>query len=143
MPSEIATLKQILRGTLLADPTVSGLVSSRVYGVHLQSADAATVLTDGPLVVFEMLAGFAAWHGSVMRQTVEIYAYSKRSSDEATQVYDAAFNAIQHSRVSVDGVVMRALSREVQRPLDGWNNDLRAWFVRGRWSMSAVSGGVP
>ena len=133
--SSTVQLKALLRRYLLADTAVAALAGERVYGAHLEDDDAGTVLQAGPLVVYEFVSGVLRWHAAVSLQTVEVYAYSKRSGDEAAQLYDACANALQHSRVIVDGVDPVALPRETQRPLDGYNARLDAWFVRGRWTV--------
>jgi hypothetical protein len=133
-----APLKQLMRAHLLADSAVSALVGPRVYGVHLEDADAETVLQDGPLVVYELLSGSLRWHGAVAVQTLEVYGYSKRSADEASQVYDAVTDALQHECLNVPGIGVTAIPRETQRPLDGFNTVLRGWFVRGRWTLEVV-----
>lgn len=133
--SSTTELKQLIRRFLMADPTVSSLVGERVYGSHMEDTDAGTVLQSGPLVVFEFTSGSLRWHSAVSLQTVELYAYSKRSGDEAAQLYDAVTTACQHVRMTVPGVDPVALPREDQRPLDGYNPTLDAWYVRGRWVM--------
>jgi hypothetical protein len=133
-----AEVKQLLRAHLLADSALAALVGGRVYGVHLEDADAQTVLQNGPMVVFEMLAGSLRWHGAVAIPTVEVYGYSKRSSDEASQVYDAVVDALQHERLTIGSLDVRGLARETQRPLDGYNTQIRAWFNRGRWAIEVA-----
>ena len=127
--------KKLIRAFLLTRPEIVALVDDRVFGAHVMDSDAET--TTFPLVVFEFLSGRASWDTAVQAQTLEIYGYSKRSADEASEIYDAVFDAIQHERLDVDGITVRALTREVQRPVDGWNQNVRAWFCRGRWQFSS------
>jgi hypothetical protein len=75
------------------------------------------------------------WHKGVAIQTMDLYGYSKRSGDEAAQVYDAVVEALQQQRVVIAGVDPVALPRETQRPLDGYNAVISAWFMRGRWTV--------
>jgi len=131
--SSIAELKQLIREHLIGVTAVEALVSDRVYGTHLEDADAQTVLTDGPLIVFELISGNLRWHGGVGAQAFELYAYSKRNNAEASIVYDAAVVAMQHECLQITGIDVSAVTRETQRPLDGFNGVLDAWFVRGRW----------
>jgi hypothetical protein len=127
--------KRLIRTFLLGKPEIVALVDDRIYGSHLQDSDVETV--EFPIVVFEFLSGRASWDTAVQAQTMEIYAYSKRSGDEASKIYDAVFDAIQHERLAVDGITVKALTREVQRPVDGWNQNVRAWFSRARWQYSS------
>ena len=53
--SSTVQLKALLRRYLLADAAVSALVGERVYGAHLEDADAGTVLQAGPLLVYEFV----------------------------------------------------------------------------------------
>ena len=131
-------LKQLIRAHLMADPGVKALVDARVYGVHLEDADAGTVLQSGPLVVYELLSGNLRWHGAVAIQTVEVYGYSKRTADEASAVYDSVADSLQSECLKIPGISVTAVAREVQRPVDGYNSQLRAWFARGRWLLEVV-----
>lgn len=137
--SETRHLRQLVRGTLMADPVMADLVAGRVYGAALEDSAAETTLASGPIAVFELLSGAARWHGHVATQSLELYGYSRESLDQAAEVYDAAFDALQHERLEIDGIPMCGLIREVQRPLDGFNDKIRAWYVRGRWVASTAS----
>jgi hypothetical protein len=127
--------KKLIRAFLLAKPEITALVDDRVFGAHIMDSDVESAVF--PLVIVEFLSGRASWDTAVQAQTLEIYAYSKRSADEASQIYDAVFDAIQHERLAVAGITVRALTREVQRPVDGWNQNVRAWYSRARWQFSS------
>jgi hypothetical protein len=131
-------LKQLIREFALNKSEITDVVGQSVFGVHLQDADAATVLQAGPIIVFEMIGGDLRWTGAVAVTTVEIYGYSKRSLAEATRAYDVWCEIMQHERLAIDGIDSTAVSREVQRPLDGYNQVLEAWYVRGRWAFEVV-----
>lgn len=133
-----AALKQLIREHLLANAAVVALVGTNVFGVHMEDADAGTVLKGSPMVVFEGLSGNLRWHGALATQTLEIYGYSKRNSIEASKVYDAVADAMQHECMKITGIPVTAVARETQRPLDGYNNNLNAWFVRGRWTLEVI-----
>jgi len=128
-------LKHLLRDHLLRDANVSALVGLNVFGAHLEDADAGSVLTSSPLVVFEMMSGHLRWHGAVATQVMDIYGYSKVSGDLAGRVYDAITLSLHHSCIRKTGIDVTALCRETQRPIDGYNPVVDAWFVRGRWTM--------
>jgi hypothetical protein len=131
----ITELKHLLRAYLTAQADVKALVGDNVFGAHLEDADAQTVLEASPLAVYEFLSGVMRWHKGVALQTMDLYAYSKQSGDAASQLYDALTEALQHQRVIVAGIDPVALPRETQRPLDGYNAALDAWYVRGRWTL--------
>lgn len=133
---ESRILKQLIRGFLIADSSVSGLVADRVFGSHLSDSDLQTLIY--PMIVFDFLSGSAAWTGAVQAQTLELYGYSKESGDEAGEVYDAVFDIMHHERIALSNVTTRALIFEIQRPIDGFNEATKAWFVRGRWQVSST-----
>ena len=137
MALETRLLRQVLRAHLIADTDVKALADTRIFGSHLSDADVQTVLY--PLVVIQFLSGFARWHRGVQSQSFELYAYSKADQDEASELYDTVFNSYQQSRVELAGIPnVCGICRETQRPVDGWNDKIGAWFARGRWVVNAT-----
>lgn len=128
-------LKQLIRDYLLNDPGVKELVGRNVFGAHIEDADAGSVLSSSPMVIFELLAGNLRWHGAVAIQTMDVYGYSKLGGDLAGQVYDAVTASLHHTCIRKTGIDITVLCRETQRPLDSYNPVIDAWFVRGRWTM--------
>lgn len=131
-------IKQLVRGTLLANADVVAVVGEQVFASNLENAAAGTVLDKGPLITFEFLSGFARYAKSVQNQTIELYGYSKVSGDQAMLAYDVAFEALQAECLTLDGIVPKALAREIQRPVEGRNENIGAWFARGRWNIVAT-----
>jgi hypothetical protein len=140
MPVSVASTKQLLRAWLLADATLSAAVGGRVFGAHLMSSDAQTVLQAGPVVVFEFVAGVAPYVREIEQVGVEVYVYSKGSADEVAQIYDIVYLRLQAERIKVVGIGPCGTARESERPTDGWNEDVGAWFCRARWLLRAVAG---
>lgn len=138
MSSESTVAKQLVRAVLLADDTLRTRVQGVVAG-HLRSTEAATLLQTKPLIILETTGGFARYHAALQDVTIELYAYSKASSDEALDVYDAAFQLLQEACCQAANVPMQGIMRELERPLDGWNEQVGAWFARGRWTLKAIS----
>ncbi len=138
--SAISTLKtrHLLREFILRSSSVTDLVGQRVYGQHLSDSDAGTVLKAGSVVVLGFDSGDLRWYGAVQTQIVEVYAYSKQGLSECAKVYDAVCSLIQHERVVVDGIDICLIPREIQRPVDGYNDSVDAWFVKGRWIIEGV-----
>ena len=137
--SKTRNLRTIFRQTMLESDDLQSLVGGRIFGSFLEDDQATEQLGIGPLVSFQLLSGSSLWHGYVSHQTMEVYAWSKESIDEAAGIYDVVFELLQNSRVSASGIPMCGLSREVQRPVDGKLTSLDAYYVRGRWNVSTAS----
>jgi hypothetical protein len=139
MPSQMTVTKQLVRQTLLNDATLRAAVNGKVLPSHLQSAEAATVLRDKPIIIVETVGGFARYFSNLQDVKFDVWVYSKNSSDECNYVYDLAFPLLQQTRLHVDDIEMCGLARELVRPDGGWNEVVHAWYVRGQWTMKAVS----
>ena len=138
-------LRLLLRHHLVNDDGVQALVGGNIAGAHLEDADAATaLLADGPALVFQFLSGVQRWHGAVQIQTFELWAYSRTSQHDAAGVYSAANEALQHECLKITGIEISAgvplsgICQEVQRPVEGFNSVLAAWFCRGRWKFGGT-----
>lgn len=140
MAVSITDTRDLLRSFLLADTTLSGLVDGKIFAAHLSSADAQTVLQATPIVVFEVTSGFARYFRELENVIVELYTYSKGSAEEASQIYDLVFARLQSERVKVVGLGPVGIAREIERPIDGRNEEVGAWFVRSRWTLVAIAG---
>lgn len=130
--------RHVLREFILRSPEMSALVGERVFSSHLSDADGGTLLKSGPLVIFNFDGGDLRWHGAVQIQFMHVYAYSKNSLIEAARVYDALCELIQHERIAVEGIDATLVTRENERPIDGYNKHVEGWFVRGRWIIEGV-----
>lgn len=139
MSSDLTVTKQLLRQTLLNDATLRAAVAGKVLPAHLQSAEAATVLRDKPIVIVEMMGGFARYFSQLQDVRFDLWVYSKNSSDECNAIYDMCFPLLQQTRLKIDDIDMCGLARELVRPDTGWNEVVHAWYVRGQWTMKAVS----
>jgi hypothetical protein len=139
MPSEIGVTKQLIRQVLLNNPTLRAAVSGKVYPTHLQSSETATVLTNTPIIIVETIGGFARYFSRLQDVAFDLWVYSKNSSDECATVYDLAFPLLQQTRLKVDNIDMVGLARELDRPEGGWNEQVHAWYLKGRWTVKATS----
>lgn len=138
MSVDTGLTKQLFRDFLLGDAALRAAVDGQVIGGHLSSSDAQTVLQGKPIVVFEFVGGFARYMRELENVTIELYAYSKRGRDDCATVYDLAFARLQSARVAVTGIDLAGVARELDRPIDGFNEPIQAWFTRGRWTLIAV-----
>ena len=140
--SSITAVKQMIRQTLLADDELNALVTGRVYSAHIMDADERTVKY--PNVIFEMISGNARWHGHVQSQVFELYTYSKESPDQCGVVYDRAFEVMHHERMTLLNAAgtetdASGVAFEVQRAVEGYNREVHAWWLRGRWQMNVAT----
>jgi len=137
-------LKQLLRHFLIDDPGIAALVSGRVFDGHLADTDAASALEAGDVLIFNFQSGQQRWHGAVQIQIFELWAYSPRGADQAAKLYGVANDVLQHARVFKTGIeitpgtLLTGITQEVQRPVEGKNDVLSAWFARGRWKFGGT-----
>jgi len=114
--------------------------SGRVYSSHVQDSEVNNV--QFPSIVFELLSGSSRWHGYVQSSTLEIFAYSKIGSSECVDLYDQIYESLQHTRLVEGGVLVddasTAVIFEVQCPVQGFNREIGAWFMRGRWQLNGT-----
>lgn len=137
MPNSSLDVKHLIRRALLDDATVIGLVDDRVRSSHMINPD---VEISYPILIIEFLSGFGRYQGTLQTISIDLYAYSEGGLTEAHQVYDAAYNALQAARLynGTEGNGSRIISaagsmREIERPDEGYNDRLGAWWVRGKW----------
>lgn len=128
-------VKALLRQHLLADSSVTELVGSRIRTEHAQDPDTALTY---PLVILDLEFGTGGYQGGWQRWTVDIYCYSDESQAVADTLYDAVYLALQANRLFKPGISARGLAREVERPESGYNDEVRAWWVRGVWTVNTA-----
>ena len=129
-------IRQVLRATLTGDATVSGYVSDRVYGAHLQDPDAQTV--GYPLVIVEITGGGMIRVGRLNDITMMLWAYSRTSLADAEEIYRACSAVLHAERLTLTGISVNVIPTETGRPTDGWNENTRAHYVVGRWRVQAT-----
>ena len=132
--ASIEQLMFLVRSTLMADADVAALVDNRIHGGHLENPDATTA--QYPLVVLDFRSGKALTSGyqSVL---MELMAYSRNNYGEALRVYDACQAVLQQGLLRRDGVGVAGYAMEEFRPLEGFNPDIRAYFVEGQFTIRA------
>lgn len=126
-------LKLLIRHHLLTDAGVSALVGANVSGSHILTPDTGSV--EYPIVVMDILTGRTSPTSTYQMVTLYLYAYSHKNSGEAVRIYDACYAALQHQLMRRDGIPIAGYCVEVERPVDGWNEFTRAYFVRGSWAV--------
>lgn len=123
---------QILRSLLIADSDVRAIVGTEVRMEHVMDVKNGTVRF--PCLIFALAeGGSSSYDRAHQRFILDMYAYSKASSDEAMQLYDAAYAALQSERMILNNVSMRGIIREIERPSAMYNTALQAFTCRGEW----------
>ena len=78
------------------------------------------------------------YNGQVQFLGFDMYAYSLISQDQALELYDKAYAVLQAERLSIDNIDTKGLCREVARPVAIYNDQLKAWAVKGSWQASTA-----
>jgi len=129
-------LKMLVRSQLMSESTITDVVGGSIYGAHLQDPDARTV--PYPMVVLDFRAGFA---NTSSYQSVNMYlwAYSRENSGEALRLYDLCQAALQQQVLRKTGISVAGYVVEEVRPYEGWNDNVRAYFARGQFTVRAAA----
>jgi len=140
MANEAQTVKQLIRVALLQDSNVTDLVGGRIYGAHFQDPDAQTPTY--PFVILEWIgSGSLQYSGAYQKIRMDIWCYDKVSSANALNLYGKVVDAVQQKALSVDGISQRGYIKEVVRPIEGFNEKVRSYFVRGEFFVIATGAG--
>lgn len=140
MANEAQTVKQLIRVALLQDSNVTDLVGGRIYGSHFQDPDAQTPTY--PFVILEWIgSGVLQYSGAYQKIRMDIWCYDKVSSANALNLYGKVVDSLQQKALSVDGISQRGYIKEVVRPIEGFNEKVRSYFVRGEFFVIATGAG--
>jgi len=125
----------LARLALRANAALDAAVDGRVFGPHLIEADAGSL--ERPCVIVDLLSGGAEYHSGSEALTAYIYAYDDRSQGNAMEIYDLIYAALQGTRLidSESNVTAAGYAQEVSRPITGYNDQVRAHFARGVWTL--------
>lgn len=136
MSNSSLDLVQIIRQKLIEDESVSNIVGANIYTAHIYDADDGT--SPMPCIIVTLETGFSMSNRAVQFQDYEVYAYSKISQGEAMGLYDKIYSTLQSGRLAVDGISAKGLMTERTRPISGYNDRLKAWWVRAGWHVAAA-----
>ena len=140
MPLSLVETRQLVRAWLLADEAINARTVGAVYGAHLASPDAGTLLGSNPLLIADVGGGQGRYGREFAQLQVEIYGYARSSPDAAAELYDLAYLRLHGARMVLAGIDTSASAREVERPSTGRNEELAAYYARGRFVLSVVGG---
>jgi hypothetical protein len=124
----IIDLQASIRKELISNAALTALVADRIYTTHFYDFDNGTV--EMPLVIVELEGGSANYAGKNQSISFFVYAYSRESSSQASEVYDKISGALHLTQVD-NG--QRGFIQEVARPISGYNPTARSYFIRGSY----------
>lgn len=136
MAAEAENIKQLVRSKLLDASAVTDLVSGRIYGAHFLDPDDQTPTY--PLIILEWIgAGQLQYSKAFQTMIIDIWCYDRTSSSSALHVYGQVQDALHQVRLSTTGIAEKGVIRESVRPIEGFNEQVRAFYARGEYSIIA------
>lgn len=134
--SDITMALQLIRRTLIENLDLQNFVGGRVYTSHFIDYDNKTAPM--PLVIVNPVGGQANYSMQVQRIIFHVYGYSEKSSAEAGTVYHKAYVALNGQPLSRSSLSMGGYIYEMERPMTGFNEDIRGWFFRGTFVLNSA-----
>lgn len=136
--NSLSDVKQLLREKLVANATVDGLIRGRVHTAHPRYTDPQQI--EMPLLIVDVINGRGQYGGGSQGFVLDLYAYDRTSDGDADALYKAAYEALNMERLynatTTNGArVLTAAGYvyEIERPVVRYNQDVGAWFARGKW----------
>lgn len=129
---KIQAVPALVRHTLLHNTDVHAIVGANVRTSHVLDNEQAQGI-DYPCVILSTEGGESTGTGAVQYVSVEIFAYSRTSKDDAGALYDAIYAALHYTRLSNPHESGAGFARESTRPKSGWNDKALAYYCAGRW----------
>lgn len=122
--------------TLINDDGLDQLVAGRVYANSIAEYDEDELVY--PRVHIRVIGGPSlSWGGTMVRQNVQVTAYSKKDYDEAARIMDAVHTALAAVRVEVDGKACVFLPAQV--PQETFDPDNTVYYSVSQWRVPNVS----
>lgn len=131
MPSNSSELLQLIRLHLLKQSSVTDLVGERIHTTHFMDFDDVT--RQLPAVIIELAGGDMNYNQHLQSATLFVYCYSAQNSAQALQVYEQCQSALHAIRLSHSSLTMRGMLEESTRPIQGYNDSVRAWYCRATY----------
>ena len=142
MASPSRDLKWLIVDVLISDAGITGMVADRVATEHEVPGENDLKTSEMPKIVIESISGNTRMHGAVQDVILHFYAYSRTSLNDAGDLYDKIHTLMHQTRLAeLTGVVkVRGVIRETERPDEGYNSDMNAYFYRGIWRFIGTTG---
>ena len=127
--SNIETLLQLVRQHLIGSPAILDLVDGRCHTSHFFDFDNETVVM--PLIIVDIHGGSANYASASQIVGLHVYGYSRKSQAEALKIYQASYELLNAADLRTEGLSLTGTAVETERPLTGYNDQIRAYFARG------------
>ena len=134
--SDPLELLQLIRLKLIGTSAVTDLVSDRIHTSHYMDFD--NVTRPLPAIILELYGGDMSYNQVVQQSLIYVYAYSNQNSAQALQVYHQCTLSLHAQRLSHDSLTLKGMLEETSRPISGYNDKVRSWYVRGTFLASIV-----
>ena len=131
MGANISNAIQVMRHTLLEESDITDLVGSRVVTDHIIDYENQTF--EMPCIIIDLQSGQANYARADQRLVFHVYVYSKESSAESFEIYDVVYEKLSAVRLNIDDISAKGYSREAERPIHGYNNDVKGWYCRATY----------
>jgi hypothetical protein len=131
MGSSPSELLQLVRLHLLANSTVTTLVDERIHTTHFMDFDDVT--RQLPAVILELAGGEMAYNQNLQSVSLFLYCYSAQNSAQTLELNQACKDALHAERLSHSSLTMRGMLEESTRPIQGYNDSVRAWYCRSTY----------
>lgn len=142
MASPNEDVKWLVTTRLLETSAVTGIVGDRVVTEHSIPGEVDLATVEMPRVIVDLISGDARWHGAVQTVIFHVYAYSRASQGEASRLYGEVWKALhaQGLRDTQDVIKAAGITHETERPQEGHNGNMNAFFSRGVWVFRGSTG---
>ena len=131
MSSNPVELLQLVRLHLLSNSAVTDLVGERIHTTHFMDFDDVT--RQLPAVILELAGGSMAYNQNFQSATMFLYCYSAQNSAQTLDLMQACKNALHAERLAHNSIGMRGMLEESTRPIQGYNDSVRAWYCRSTY----------
>ena len=136
MKSDPLELLQLIRLKLLSTSAVTDLVGERIHTSHYMDFDNET--RPLPAVIIELQGGDMNYGQKFQSTTLYIYTYSNQNSAEATELYHQVTLALHAQELNHAELTLKGMIEETTRPISGYNDKVRSWFLRGSFLAMTV-----
>ena len=130
MPSDEQKARTIILRTVLADPTVTGLISNRFY----PGGPGTFVPPAYPCACFRLGSGVVDPDVEIYKQpSLSIWVWSKKSYTEDYKIYDAIFAVLHNQLLTQDsrGIVCKADST----PIEAYEPAENTFYLNASWGI--------
>jgi len=134
--SDPLELLQLIRMKLLSSSDLTDLVDERIHTSHYMDFDNET--RPLPCVILELAGGEMNYSQKFQSVTIYVYAYSNQNSAQALEVYHLSTLSLHAQRINNSDVSLSGMLEETTRPISGYNDKVRSWYVRGSFLAMTV-----